>query len=230
MGTQSAAEPGCMPLSKSKPGVMVYFEIARAIKRLSYEQKGRIFEAILSYAEFGEVPEFDDIALDVLWPLLTDKIDRDSEKYNNISEVRRNAAYKKWWLEYARDNGLDPDDKKAMSQWVTMQKQANDANADFAMQVMPTATAAATPTATAAATPTATAAATPTATAAAKETKTESKSVSETGSGKGSGGNRAFVKPMSEIFELRDVSNDDYAEQDRLRTEKIAMLLNSKYQ
>lgn len=56
---------------KGKPGVMIYFETARAIKRCSYEEKGRLFDAILEYAEFGVVPELPP-PLDMAWAFIVD--------------------------------------------------------------------------------------------------------------------------------------------------------------
>ena len=80
-------------MSNGKPGVMIYFETGRAIKTLDYETKGRLFEAILEYAEYGVVPEFDG-TLAVVWPFVSDKIDRDSARYEEIKQ-KRVAAGKK---------------------------------------------------------------------------------------------------------------------------------------
>ena len=43
----------------AKPGVMFYFDVRPCIKRLDAAEKGRLFEAILDYGEFGVVPELD---------------------------------------------------------------------------------------------------------------------------------------------------------------------------
>ena len=43
----------------AKPGVMFYFEIRPCIKRLTLEEKGQLFEAILDYGEFGAIPKVD---------------------------------------------------------------------------------------------------------------------------------------------------------------------------
>ena len=42
---------------KEKPGVMIYFRTGEAIKGLDYETKGRLFDCILEYGQFGTVPE-----------------------------------------------------------------------------------------------------------------------------------------------------------------------------
>lgn len=132
-----------------KPGVMIYFETGAAIKGLDYEQKGRLFEAIMEYAEHGTVPPLDGI-LTAVWPFLANSIDRDAMSYEKTVTKRKRAAFAKWWPDYAREHGLDPNDKEAKERWLDMQMQANDANADFAMQNMPTPT----PTSTRTTTPT----------------------------------------------------------------------------
>ena len=39
---------------------MFYFDVRPCIKRLTLEEKGQLFEAILDYGEFGDLPNFDD--------------------------------------------------------------------------------------------------------------------------------------------------------------------------
>lgn len=80
-------------MAKGKPGVMIYFETAKAIKGLDYETKGRLFEAIMEYAEFGASPVFDGV-LSAVWPFVADKIDRDSARYEEIRQARVEAGRK----------------------------------------------------------------------------------------------------------------------------------------
>jgi hypothetical protein len=82
-----------MAKAKEKPGVMIYFETAKAIKGLDYETKGRLFEAIMEYAEFGIVPEFDGV-LSAIWPFVADKVERDSIRYEEIRQAREEAGRK----------------------------------------------------------------------------------------------------------------------------------------
>ena len=129
-------------MAKEKPGVMIYFETARAVKGLDYETKGRLFEAIMEYAEFGAVPELDGV-LAVVWPFVADKVDRDSSKYEEIRAARAEAG---------RKGG------KARAENMK-QSQANEANATFdkqIKQIKPTASPTASPTAPPTATATAT--------------------------------------------------------------------------
>ena len=123
----------------NKPGVMIYFETARAVKGLDYETKGRLFEAIMEYAEDGVLPAFDGV-LAAVWPFVANGIDRDAARYADIITRRQRAAYVKWWKEYAKKQGIDPDNEEARELWIDMQMQAKDANAADAMQMMPTST------------------------------------------------------------------------------------------
>ena len=134
-----------------KPGVMIYFETGQSIKGLDYETKGRLFEAIMEYAEFGTVPPMDGV-LAAVWPFIASKIDRDAKSYEKTVTGRKRAAFSKWWPDYAEKHGLDVHDKAAKERWIdqqlandanasaAMQMDANDANACFAMQMMPTTT------------------------------------------------------------------------------------------
>ena len=64
--------------SKKRPGVMLYFDLRPCLKALSLEQKGLLFDSILSYGEIGVVPQFDDSMLTVAWNFIQPKIDADA--------------------------------------------------------------------------------------------------------------------------------------------------------
>lgn len=125
-------------MAKNKPGVMIYFETGRAIRDLTYEQKGQLFEAIMDYAELGVEPALDGV-LRAVWPFIANAIDRDSQSYAKTIVGRKRAGYAKAWKDYARENGLDPQDKAAKERWIDeqMEKEAmeNDANACNSMQM-----------------------------------------------------------------------------------------------
>lgn len=78
----------------SRPGVMLYFDTRKCLKRLDLQQKGALFEAILDYGEFGVVPDFSvDAVLGVAWDFLEPRIDRDGERYETSVLQRQYAAY-----------------------------------------------------------------------------------------------------------------------------------------
>ena len=57
---------------KKRPGVLLYFDIRNGMKRLSTSDKGRLFDAILDYAENGVVPDFEG-GLGVAWDFIVQK-------------------------------------------------------------------------------------------------------------------------------------------------------------
>ena len=95
----------------AKPGVMFYFDVRPCIKRLSINEKGRLFEAILDYGEFGIVPELEG-ALGVAWDFIQPKLDRDAGRYDKQVEQKQYAVY----VREVKKNGGTPvsfDDWKA---------------------------------------------------------------------------------------------------------------------
>lgn len=87
----------------AKPGVMFYFDLRACLKRLEAEDRGRLFEAILDYGEFGILPEFEGI-LGVAWDFIQPKLDRDNEQYNLKVEKSQYAVYSR----ECKKNGLPP--------------------------------------------------------------------------------------------------------------------------
>lgn len=109
---------------KKRPGVMFYFEMRPCLKRLSMQEKGLLFEMMLDYAEFGECPEPEGV-LGVAWDFIQPRIDRDGERYEEIRQARRLAAQKRWGSQQEEpQEGV----------------QQEDANAELALQTMPTTT------------------------------------------------------------------------------------------
>lgn len=149
-----------------KPGVMIYFETARAVKRCSFEEKGRLFDAILEYAEFGVVPDLPQ-PLDMAWAFIVDKLDRDNERYAEIQGKNRvKGLISDFKRNYAPAHGLDPDDKEALTRFIALRSQVNDGPpqltaVDSGQPIQPTTSPTTSPTATTTPTGTAAAAATP---------------------------------------------------------------------
>lgn len=76
----------------AKPGVMFYFDVRPCIKRLDINEKGRLFEAILDYGEFGIVPDLDG-ALGVAWDFIQPKLDRDAGRYDKQVKQKQYAVF-----------------------------------------------------------------------------------------------------------------------------------------
>jgi hypothetical protein len=80
---------------KKPPGVMLYFDIRPSLRRLSLEEKGQLFEAILTYGELGEIPNFDGM-LGVAWDFIQPKIDADAAHYDKRCRDAKSAARQRW--------------------------------------------------------------------------------------------------------------------------------------
>lgn len=76
----------------ARPGIMLYFDIRQPLKVLPDADKGRLFDAILEYGEFGVVPEFEGM-LAMAWGFIQPKLDRDGESYENTIAQRKYAAF-----------------------------------------------------------------------------------------------------------------------------------------
>lgn len=100
---------------------MLYFDLRPSLKRLSIEDKGLLFEAILDYAELGVLPELDGIVA-VAWDFIQPRIDKDRERYDEISRKRTDAINKRWEQEKA------------------IQLNTNDTNEYTPIQAIPTTT------------------------------------------------------------------------------------------
>lgn len=137
-----------------RPGIMVYFDIRPCLNRLTCEQKGLLFEAMLDYGESGIVPDFgQDVALAVAWDFIKPKIDRDTIRYQAQVLQKRYAAF-------VREVKKSGDTPPSFDEW---RSSLADGQADKGYREespdtgrYPTATTTTTPTTTTTATPTAT--------------------------------------------------------------------------
>ena len=98
-------------MDEGKKSVILYTEWAQPLKTLSLEDKGRIFDAILSYSETGETPHFDSAAAEMAFSFIRLRPDANAKKWTDVRQKRREAG---------RLGGK--------------QRQANQANAAFAKQ------------------------------------------------------------------------------------------------
>ena len=71
---------------------MFYFDVRPCLKRLTDDDKGRLFEAILDYGEFGIIPEFDGM-LGVAWDFIRPRLDRDAENYEKQVAQKQYAVF-----------------------------------------------------------------------------------------------------------------------------------------
>lgn len=103
-----------------KPGVLIYWEMSEALKRLSAEQLHRFFPAMIDYARFGEVTDFsDDPMLDFAWTLVQSKIDNDTQRYEKKRmRNKENGFASEFVRSYAPAHGIDPNDAKEKAAYI----------------------------------------------------------------------------------------------------------------
>ncbi len=70
----------------------MYFDIRTALAFLSDADKGRLFQAILEYAELGVMPDFDG-TLGMAWAFVRPQIDRDGDRYEGKVTKSKYAVY-----------------------------------------------------------------------------------------------------------------------------------------
>lgn len=75
-----------------RPGVMLFFDIRPALKRLTIEERGQLFEAILNYGELGLLPDFEG-GLGIVWDFIQPRIDQDAERYADKVLKNKYSAY-----------------------------------------------------------------------------------------------------------------------------------------
>lgn len=85
-----------MAKNKKKPGVMLYFDIRPSLSRMTKEQQGEMFCAILDYGEYGTEPEFSDQTLYFVWDFIKPRLEKDDEAYKVKAEKAKAAADARW--------------------------------------------------------------------------------------------------------------------------------------
>ena len=103
---------------KEKPGVMLYFDRLPFLKRMDFDQCGRLFCAIMEYAQYAVVPEFGDPMLDMAWDIVRPLIDQDTERYEAKCERNRRNARK-----HAKTDDSEPLDATGTQTTNTNRKQ-----------------------------------------------------------------------------------------------------------
>ena len=74
-----------------KPSFVLYVEYLKHIQKLSMEQRGELFTAILCYAAGESIPELD-AAADMAFSFIKERMDRDIAAYMEKVEKRREAG------------------------------------------------------------------------------------------------------------------------------------------
>ena len=80
----------------SRPGFMFYFDWQHILRALSDDQRGKLVLAMVDYAEREQMPHFDDPVTAMAWNALWPRLDEDKERYEAVTNKRRDAATKRW--------------------------------------------------------------------------------------------------------------------------------------
>lgn len=86
-----------------RPGVMLFFDVRPALKRLTVEERGRLFEAILDYGELGLLPDFEG-GLGIVWDFIQPRIDQDAARYADRVLKNKHSVYTR----EAKKAGIQP--------------------------------------------------------------------------------------------------------------------------
>ena len=105
-----------------KQSFVLYYDIREPLSLLNDSERGRLFSAILNYAEYGELPDFDGAA-QMAFAFIRKALDRDAEKWESKREKR---------VEAGRLGGLKRVENLRQTE---TDGQANQANATFAKQI-----------------------------------------------------------------------------------------------
>ena len=79
-----------------KDSFVLYASQADAISDLTLEQKGILLDCLFEYVRSGVVPTIENSAVRIAFKFISIQIDRDSRKYELVSEKRREAVNKRW--------------------------------------------------------------------------------------------------------------------------------------
>ena len=90
-------------MKNDKKSVLLYTEWAEPLRSLPLEEKGRIFDAILSYTENGRMPKFENPATDMAFRWIQQKLDENIQKWEE-TRAKRAAAGKSGGAPESRNN------------------------------------------------------------------------------------------------------------------------------
>lgn len=85
-----------MEKTKQRPGVMVYFHLTEPLRCLPREDFADLMWAVLDYAQYGVLPQFENPLLQMSWGYLQHAADVDKERYEERCAQAKVASAKRW--------------------------------------------------------------------------------------------------------------------------------------
>lgn len=104
-----------MARTKSRPGMLIYFDDLYALDRFSNAQVGELVRSMADYSTTGELHDFEDPMVEVVFSMLRHKLDRDRENYENISKRRATAARKAHLQQMQQMQQLQPTETETVT-------------------------------------------------------------------------------------------------------------------
>ena len=85
-----------MEKTKQRPGVMMYFHLTEPLRCLPREDFADLMWAVLDYAQYGVLPQFENPMLQMSWGYLQHAADVDKERYEERCAQAKVASAKRW--------------------------------------------------------------------------------------------------------------------------------------
>ena len=85
-----------MEKTRQRPGVMVYFHLTEPLRCLPREDFADLMWAVLDYAQYGVLPQFENPMLQMSWGYLQHAADVDKERYELRCQNAKAAIQKRW--------------------------------------------------------------------------------------------------------------------------------------
>ena len=85
-----------MEKTRQRPGVMVYFHLTEPLRCLPREDFADLMWAVLDYAQYGVLPQFENPMLQMSWGYLQHAADVDKERYEERCAQAKVASAKRW--------------------------------------------------------------------------------------------------------------------------------------
>lgn len=79
-----------------KKAMLIHHDFLHTFRLLTYEEIGRLIMAAMEFDIDGTVTEFDDRMMNACYYRLTECLKRNSDKYEEITQKRIEAAKKRW--------------------------------------------------------------------------------------------------------------------------------------
>ncbi len=98
---------------KPRSGIVVYFDLLPSLERMTAEQQGELFIAMLRYAKYGEVPEFTTERQQIIWEMTQPRLDADALRWDEKILQTKYAGYSS----AERRQGREPMDMDSWCDW-----------------------------------------------------------------------------------------------------------------